>query len=201
VLGTGSAVATLQDRSGNARDASQGTAASRPTFTAGSPGYLEFDGTDDSLTLPTMAALTAVESFVVFKLGAAVAATKAGVYQIGGGGGSNAHLPYLDSLYYDDAGSSTRKDGISVAGVDFTRANVWNVTSAAGAWTGRLNGVVKHGPVANTVAGPAAPTLGKAFATFLQGRVYALLIYSAALSAPNRATTLLYLQDLCAGVL
>lgn len=69
-LNDGDAVATWSDLSGNANNATQGTASARPTYQTGEINgqpVVQFDGVDDYLSIPSINANTSGTVFIVGK--------------------------------------------------------------------------------------------------------------------------------------
>ena len=185
-----SAFSAMADRSGNGRNFTQGTPGSRPaTSTIAGRLAASFDGVAQYLSGPSLSALTAAEIFVILQSTAATNglwrmnsdATAMSVYPTGG-------------LLYDGAGSTTRRMENQAPGTDITVPHLYNVTSIAGEWTGRINGTQIFTTGANTVGFDAAGTLlgvsATAFASpslFFAGKYGALVVFNAKLSAGDRA--------------
>ncbi len=162
------------DISGNAQHATQATAANQPGY----PGAVTINGqptlrfiTDDYLNLPSMAALTAGEVFIVLKMDADPAAGDAtsGLWQMGADV-TATHYPYSDGVVYDSFGTTARKNTGNPS-ASLASAHLYNAVSAAGEWTSRINGTQHFTTATNTASFSATPKLGYAG----QGGIYAAM--------------------------
>ena len=178
-----------------------------PTYKTGilnSKAIVRFDGTDDYLTATSsLAALTAGEIFLVVKTDAdpSVSEAKSGLYAFGKDG-LGTHYPYPDSNIYDDFGTNTRKSTGNPSAA-LTSWNVYNVSSASGAWTSRINGTQHYTTASNTVSFPGSGAEGNArigrggpsYAYYFDGDLAEVILYDSVLSSGNRASVLSYLQS------
>lgn len=186
-------IATWPDDSGNGRDATtSGTA--RPTYktsVVNSQPVLRFDGTGDMFALPNfLTGFTAGEVFVVLKLDADPpgADAQTGLWRMGSAGDAT-HYPYTDGTIYDGFGATVRKTTVnptpSLAGAFRT----YNVSSASGSWTSRLDGTQIYTTGTNTVGWHTAPLLGTSNGStyWLDGDLALVVLYNAVLSAGDRS--------------
>lgn len=201
-LSDGNLVTTWADSSGNSRDATQSTATNQPSYQTNEINGLpvvRFDGVDNFFTLPTMAALTAAEYFIVVRL---VQATpdpvNAGLWDIGSDFVNPTIFPFVvDGNIYDQFGTTSRKTtGNPVP--SFQNWNIYSVISVTNEWTNFFNGTQLFTTGTNTVGFSATPTLGKSGGHgsgdfYLEGDVPEMIGYSAKLSADDRASVLSYL--------
>lgn len=191
-------VGEWQDQSGNARHLTQATGSVKPTLRLavqnGLP-VIRFDGTDDFLEIPDfLTGFTAAEIFVVVKADAdpAADAGTSGLWLLGTG---NTHYPWTNGTIFDSFGSGAQQATDNPA-TTLAQFNVYNVSSASGAWTNRLNGAEIFTTGTNTVSFPSGPRLGisAASAHWFDGDVGELVLYDSVLSAGNRSSVLAYLQ-------
>jgi len=201
-LADGDPVSSWLDSSGNNKDATQGTGTNQPSYQTNEINGLpvvRFDGTDNFFTMPSMAALTAAEYFIVIRL---VQATpdpaNAGLWDIGSDTANPTIFPFVgDGKIYDQFGTTSRKTTADPT-PSFQSWNIYSVYSAANDWTNFFNGTQLFTTGTNTVGFSATPTLGKSGGHgvgdfYLQGDVPEVIGYSAKLSADDRALVLSYL--------
>ncbi len=194
------AVGTAYDRSGNGRDWTQGTAGNKPTVAAdarfGGAKAIVFDGANDRLLGPSMAALTASDVFisVVVDADPPGAVAQSGFWHLGTSG-LDSHFPLTDSSIYDDGGSTTRK-AIGNPGPSLTSARTYNVFSASGDFGAYLDGASLFSTATNTPGYTASPKLGTgtSSAQFLDGAVRDFVIYSSKRTTAQRAAITAWLQ-------
>jgi hypothetical protein len=114
-------VARWEDKSGNARHATQGTSGSRPLRKAsvqGGKDVLRFDGSNDSLSIASSTAtfklLHSADStvFLVFKSGTTANPGQAGYVVLATGNGSSSQIGF--ELATIDSDPSTANDAVSV---------------------------------------------------------------------------------------
>lgn len=196
-------------KAGTLGAATQGTAANRlvsagsatingkRTVTMSTPGRW--------VVLPSLAALTSVEIFLVGKLAAdppdaSFTGDTGGLWRVGTSALSTV-VPFTDGIVYDDAGTTVRKTTANPA-ASMAAPFLYNVRSAANAWSNHLNGVQLHSTGTNTVGLATVPTLGANAATdggaingFGDGLLAEVLIYNAVLSAGDRATIHAYVTS------
>lgn len=191
-LSDGDPVSTWADSSGNSRDLTQ-TGTARPTYKTGilnSLPVVRFDASDDFLTRTETLSFTAAEVFIVFKVDndppAGIAQT--GLWNFSDDGALNGHYPYFDGTFYDAFGSTARKTLGDLTPDLSTVFRLYNVSTASGAWTARLDGTQVHTD-GNTVGWPStAYVVGRSrdATYFFDGDIAEIVIYSAVLSAGDR---------------
>lgn len=103
------------------------------------------------------------------------------------------HYPYTDGVIYDTFGTTARKTtGNPTASL--AAWNIYNVSSAAGAWTSRINGVQHYTTATNTVGWSATPLIGYSNSDRgLDGDIAEVIVYNAVLGSTDRTTILDYL--------
>lgn len=196
----GDPVGGWADQSGNAKHGSQTTSANKPTLKlsiVNSKPVLRFDGTD-FLVLPTLAALTAGEIFVVVKttVDPASSSTTGGLWRFGTSNATQYSFSG-DGVIYDDFGTTSRKTTVNPA-TTLAQFNVYNVISVSGEWTNILNGTQLFTTGTNTVAFNSAPWIGEGDGggpTWLVGDISEIFLFDAKLSAGNRTLMLNYLRN------
>lgn len=204
------AVAAWRDY-GNLRMATQGDPDKRPLlmFDGNGHPYLDFDGIDDVLDVPsgTTSEATALTGVVVFAHTNSPPASgnDCGVLDNWGSGVDEDHLPYTSGIYYHGFGSTERKNGISSA-VPVDVPCVAMFTSAAFDWKMYFNGTQVHSTATNGVGVGALPKIGgtnslrpSGAATtprFLLGRVYSVLCMKSIATEPEREAINSYLASL-----
>ena len=190
-LNDGDAVATWSDLSGNANNATQGTASARPTYQTGEingQAVVQFDGTDDYLSLPSINANTVGTVFIVGKkLGAS--SVFLGLQSFASGTGPS--LPFYFSsnsyLYIQRGGTG-----------DYVGASGQNATlQSAFLYAGKIDGATLSQRVNRTDLGVATSgavacnngfdALGGRIAAGVWGNqmVAEVLFYNSALSAAD----------------
>lgn len=203
-LSNGDPVATWTDSSGNSRNAAQATSGLRPTFEASSVNglpsvrftgghYLEFGSPWEGLW-------SAVEVFVVFKLDADPPASGTG----GGGfwGPSrvfDCNIPYEDGTIYEGFGSTALKTTGNPT-LSLASWRTYNVTSASGEWTSRIDGTVHYTTATNAVGfvetrGTYLGASHNAGSYWMTGRIAEFVLYDHALTTTDRASVQGYLDS------
>lgn len=201
----GDPVGGWQDQSGNARHVTQATAGARPTYRASQVNgwpTLEFDGTDDRLfnaiAISAYIDAAAYSTFIVFAADAI---------------NTNAVNTYdNDTLIADQAGPYF---GVHLKSAPTAHAYNWDgsddnasvaITLATYAVlhtrhdTGAIKASVNGGAEASTASGNTQVLtnvfgIGRgANVAFFDGHIARILIYNAALSAPNVASVIAYLK-------
>jgi hypothetical protein len=156
--------------------------------------FVRFDGSDDELGIPAsvVSGLTAAEVTAVMR--SVPTSGQVAGWTFGSGGTGDWH-PFADGTQYDSFGSTTRR-GPMTTSVTQGNLHVWGVSSAAGAWSARVNGSSVNTDGTNTVGWHATPKLGKSQNSNNFGNVEhaELVLTSAVLSASDRASLLSYLQ-------
>jgi hypothetical protein len=184
-------IATWTDQEG-ANDATQGTAASRPTVDAtglNSMAVVDFDGSADHFVLPDfVSAYTSGSAFFVANRDVDPAAGGGSAGAVLGffGTGSEPHYPFTDGVIYENFGSTVRKTVGNVA-TSLATWHIGNFNSAANAWSFFMNGTSEFSTGTNTVAFSTGPIIGSNNLTaFWPGKVAEILIFNAVLSQSDR---------------
>jgi hypothetical protein len=191
----GAAIATWADASGNGRDATQATAGFRPlkkVAVLNGKNVARFDGTDDIMGMGDLTAgpfLTGAASvFVVVTINtdvewSAYATDATGDFFLHNSGNS-----YFGAHRAD-------RPNMGAFGMPTTGSHLVTIESSASSYDIRLDGVAVHSEAANFTSGAPIVTVGGATGGgLLNGDVAELLVYSAVLSAGNRAAVEAYLQ-------
>lgn len=194
----GSSVAAWDDITANNNDWEQTTAAEQPLFVAdamnGEP-VVRFDGVDNGLTAgDILTGLTEAEVFVVLKIDTDPPGNEAqsGLWVMSGA--QATHYPYTDGVIYESFGTDTRKT-VGDPTPLLTSPRIYNISTAANAWTARLDGAELHTTGTNTVGWTANPVIGPSAGGtyFLDGDIAEVLLYDAVLSAGDRTLVHAYL--------
>lgn len=185
------AVSQWNDKSGNARHATQSTAGSRPTYTtAGQNGLnvLTFDGSDDSLSLASDLSLgTAHTIFAVAKSSATITASSSFQCLVTGGLYTNSTTSEfifsagpvtgnlsderISSIVVADSGFGAQVYGYGKTNADVSGAFILGsaFTTSSNQFTGRLNGSADF---ATTSSGGGYSSASTRYPTFLRGIGY-----------------------------
>lgn len=166
----------------------------RPTFEIdvhnGHPAARFDHATNQSMTLPSLAALTEGHVFVVLKIDADPPPDggSSGLWNLGGTTEGSLYSFFLDGGIYDAFGSTTRH----TVGHPAAPLDAWNIyeveVAADGSWIARLNGAEITSFVGSIVAFPASPTVGTSgLGTSLQGYIGAFALFDAPLSSGDAA--------------
>jgi hypothetical protein len=200
-LADGDHIAVWNDSSGNGNNAAESLGSARPVvklnIVNGWPVMRCEGGVYHVLELPSLAALTEGEAFIVLKSfnDPAASFAKTGIWKFGTGSG--AYYAYSgDGKIYDDFGSTVRKDTIDTGGVDLSAAfHIYSVYSAAGDWQNYLDGVSLFSTVTNTVGFSSSPNLGCDIGagTNFDGDIAEFLLYSRKLTGTERTNVIAYL--------
>lgn len=164
-------VGRINDKSGNGRNATQGTAGFRPVRDGLS---LSFDGADDVLALPA-ALLSGWTSGTLIWAAKANADIPSGPANVGpifgdfGTSGSGDHWPWSDGNCYVGALSTTRSNAGNPG--DMAQWHVGEVISAANNYKVGFNGSYFFTSGTNTVGAGATPNIGANASAFFQGRI------------------------------
>lgn len=196
VTADGDTVGGWLDKSGNGRHWSQGTTSAEPTYKTGivnGKPVLRFDGTDDAFgTGPDFSAMTGAEVFIVVK-GDSDPSSANGLWSFGTDAAST-HYPFSDGIIYDACFTTARKT-VGNPTPALTSFRLYNVVSVSGEWTAFLDGTQLYTTATNTVAGAAAPRLGRGTnsGSYFDGDIAELIIYSAKLGATNKSAVKSYI--------
>lgn len=192
-------IATWEDASSAAVDATQASSGNRPTYQTNELNGLpivRFDG-NDVFEIGDLSALTEGEVFIVIKLDAdpATAGSTSGLWHLGSDT-TTTHFPYTDGTIYDGFGTTARKTTVNPTPA-LTSWRIYNVWSAASDWASNLDGSSLYTTATNTVGFPADARLGanSVGIIYLDGDIAAFILYDHKLSAGTRSDVLGYLQD------
>lgn len=145
-----------------------------------------------------MTGKTAGEVFVVIKINndPPVSTARSGLWAIGSG--STTHYPYdADGVVYDSWGTSSRKTTVNPTPSLASQFRIYNVSSASGDWTSRLDGSQIYNTATNTVGWASdvgATYLGSSGGASLDGDVAEIIIYDSVLSSGDRTDVESYLN-------
>lgn len=150
-----------------------------------------FDGVDDSMTLGNpMSGASAGTLFMVVK---AALDPNTGVMTghplmgWGSGGGAIIALyPFTDGQIYDDWGATVRKTTGNPT-PSLAAFHIYEVVSAAGAWTNWINGTQHFTTATNTVGWGTSPQYGAFGGFFFNGHLAEVCAYGSALSPGDRS--------------
>jgi len=200
-LGAGQYVAAWADQSGGAHHWSQPTAAVQPTLVARSLNGRPAIRSDNSnagnlqyLIGPSYASILASggEIFIAYKTDVA---TQHALHHLAASGVNNALL-YSQQLY-DNFGSTTSRFSPPATTIADGSTHVYNVTSVAGEWTSRFDGVQYATSATNTVGWDAGGSLlmatstsgyaSPSASTYLLGVMAEIIMYSRKLTTTERA--------------
>lgn len=189
------AVTSATDFSGNARHATASATAEPLYITNAMNGkaVYRFDGSNDALNLVNLSAFTAGEIFIVAKHLTTPALGSSSLWEMSGGSFST-YFPFTDNAAYDSCGTTVRVDGMVVSGA-LESPFIYNVSSAAGLITNRLNGVVLSNRASNVVSFPATPKIGQNGAGAMKFDVAEFFLSNEVLSATERANFKGYLSS------
>ena len=186
---TGQGVSNWSDKSGNNRNASQGTDGFRPITGAASQNglnVLQFNGSDEFFTFGTalnnigLVAPLGCSVFMMVKIDTDPPPTDAqsGLWKIDSGS-DNTHYRFLDGNIYDGFGSNVRKVPGNVA----TNLAQWNIlevfNDTANGYNFWLNGTAVFGTASNTYGISGTSFLGRSGAAggfFLDGNIAEMIL-------------------------
>ncbi len=180
------AVSQLDDKSGNDRHATQGTGANKPTTntrTIGGLNVLDFDGTGDFLTIPSITS-TAYTVFCVFNTDG-YAASKGFIGSPTGNNGAMVFGPRFTNggLAFTSSGVAVRLASTTAIsnGIDYIASGR---SSAAGSNI-QVNGADAGSNATN--AGYTAPSslIGRYLDEYYNGAIGELIVFSRALADPE----------------
>jgi hypothetical protein len=192
----GDQISQWDDSSGNANHATQGTQVNRPHYLTGQINSLpavRFYGTNHYVNIANaLSGLTSAEVFVVVQLSADPPSgdNETGFWSLTGSS-QMTHLTYTDGTIYDTFGTTARKDTSVDPTPSFTSWRLYNVQTAASAWTNRLDGAVLYGTGVNTVgfSETAKVYLGASYepgSYAMDGWIAEFILYNHVLSAAVR---------------
>jgi len=154
-----------------------------PTYNATGLNSLpsfDFNGTSNYMTVPNMGLGLGTISAEVFAVGQRDADPPtdptSGFWFYGSQAGVDNHVPYADGNIYDGWGTSVRKT-VGNPASSMASKFLYNISTASGAWTVRLNGTQIYTTASNTVGWRTSPLLGKSDGSFFyKGKFGSILI-------------------------
>lgn len=152
-----SVIRKWNDDSGNAKDASQATHASRPYYSSGSPKRCNFDGTDDVLTTGNIAIPAQYSVYAVCKAGTSGARLDAtgqidssNIFRLGINASNNVEALVYDSTAATVTANATPLTALTTRGIIGLRVGA---TSISCSWNGRNAATTAMANGAQTHAG------------------------------------------------
>jgi hypothetical protein len=190
-------IARLEDKSGNARHATQADTSRRPvrkTLQFGSLGAVKFDS--DSFELPNFLSGSSGEVFFVSKNDFdPPLAFQAGPVIGEFGTGQDSHHPWSDGVIYNEFGTNARKTcGNPVPSL--TNLSIFHISSQPGLWFLKINNSTLFTTNTNTVAWGTSPDIGtsKRSATYYWiGLMAEIIFIQSTLTETQRTDTVNYL--------
>jgi fibronectin type 3 domain-containing protein len=184
-------VAIWKDQSGLDNHATQGTPANRPALPASDNMPMSFDaGKSQYFTLPSSLVEGAVsgEAYVIVKARNAKSSSTRGLWRLG----ASSYYPYPSSGVIHDGFGSTSGHPMGTPVLDIADWRVYNVSSAAGSWTARLDGVEQYTTTTNTVGWGNSLALGLG-ESYFDGEIAEILIFDRILDTTERESVNRYL--------
>ncbi|MBL9191582.1 MAG: fibronectin type III domain-containing protein [Opitutaceae bacterium] len=185
------------DQSGLGNHATQTNASWKPDVMTGQlngRSAVRFDGTNDSLNVPNiLGSATAGEAFVVLKTSGLAPAVNHGFWRMGTEFWGAAYT-LSNGWVLDEFGSDTRRE-IKVLPVAATSYHLYNVSSQAGEWVARFNGLVGYSDQVNTVGFRSDPSLGRSEADYFTGDMTEVVIFNRVLTPDERQSIGEYLTQ------
>lgn len=181
----------------------QSTAASRSVRTAsdarfnGLPSFAS-DGAVTFYDLPSLAALTSGESFVIAVLDADPAGTTStSGWNLIGTNAATSHVPYTNGVVYEGFGSTTRPDCGNPAS-SLASPFLYNPWSAPNDFGLRINAAPLYASAVNTVGFSATPTLLRSYgAPTMLGSLAHFFLCGSKQSAGQRAAMEQWAKTAC----
>lgn len=162
-----------------------------PTYNAtglNSLPSVDFNGTANYMTVPNVGlGLTSAEVFIAgIRDADPPTDPTSGFWFYGTQSGVDNHVPYADGSIYDGWGTSVRKT-VGNPASSLASKFLYNISTASGAWTARLNGTQIYTTATNTVGFRTAPILGKSEgAYFYKGKFGGMLLLNTVASTTQR---------------
>ena len=194
-------VASFTDQSGLANHWTQSTSGAKPLYKTnvinGLPA-LEFDGSDDCLTLGSniLSGATSGEVWILLAIDTDPpgASAQSGLWNMDGETINTCHYPFTDGTLYEAWGSTARKSTGVNPTPSLTGWRLYNVGSAASDYRIRLDGTEIYNTATNTFSGFTDGTiyLGRSAGLFgdifLDGKIAAIVITDAVVNTTDRGT-------------
>jgi hypothetical protein len=198
----GDPVGRWADQSGNGRHLNDNSNTSyRPALQNsvinGHP-VIRFNGSSHGLYNANLSVLTAAEVFIIVKVDTDPPGSggATGFWDFGNAG-SDTHFPWTDGVIYDHFGTNARKSTVDPTPSLSASFRLYNVVSTSSEWTSFLDGTQLYTTGTNGVAFRTDCSLGsnRSRTYFLDGDIAELVIYSAKLSAGDKADAEAYFAD------
>ncbi len=167
------------------------------TAISGLPGGVANGSSLDLQNTTIGTALTAGEIFVVAQRSVDVPLvdSESGFLLFGSDAVNASYIPYTDGTIYDGWGSTVRKATVNPT-PSLASPFLYSVTSKAGGWTSRLNGVQIYTTATNTVGWVSTKKLWSGGgSSHLIGKIAEAIMFKAELSASDRALVVAYLKS------
>jgi hypothetical protein len=142
-----------------------------------------------------MGDMVAGEMFVLFKHTADPPTLGDGRFWQIGNDGQISHIPYVDGQLYDNFGTTSRKVATNPTLSFAAQYTVYNVRSAAGAWSNYVENVLNYTTASNTVGWSNTPFIGWPDGNEQNTELVAFLMYGEVLASPDRAIALAWLDQ------
>lgn len=194
----GGIVTAWADQSGQGNN---GTPTGSPVLSAnainGLPAMQLVQASSQAFTLPdSFTALTQAELFVIIK--SPNPSTSPSFHNMHNDSASLAVFPFSDGNIYDSWGSNLRKaTGAPVQSIT-SQLVLYNVRSAAGAWSSYINGQQQFTTASNTVAFNNAPAVGRSTAgattRYFEGLIARYMVFKNVQTSTVRAQIHQYLR-------
>jgi beta-galactosidase GanA len=154
--------------------------------------------TGQFLNLPNFCSgFTAGDGVILFKRNADPpgAAADTGLWGFGADT-SNSHVPWTDGTIYENFGTTGRMTTANPT-PSLTSWTLYEVSSAAGAWTSRVNNSVLYTTGTNTVGFRTNPLVGSSdgSSVHMDGDIAEVLIYDHAIDSTERAAIVAYINS------
>jgi hypothetical protein len=176
------------DQSGLGNAAIAPTLAAAPTVTQDDAGNrtVRFDATKSqhfALPAALMTGASEGEAFIVLKAASAQPSAVRGLWRMGYS--NYNYYPNTNGTLTDHFGTNTSRSlGAPVA--DIAQWHVYNVSSNAGEWTARINGITQYTVAGNTVYWNSSPLLGYNGCHAFDGEIAEVLVFDRVLTEGER---------------
>lgn len=145
----------------------------------------------------------AAHAFIIVQLDADPPASGNGGLWEFGTDASDTHFPFSDNNIYDDFGTTVRKT-VGNPTPSLAAVRLYEVVSAAGEWTARLDGAQIFTTATNTVGWSASSALGGAVSgasgTRLNGKIAEFINFTTKRTAPQLAELYGYFEARYSGL-
>ena len=183
-----------RDQSGSTNDASQTSGYYQPFWFSNvlnKHAVLRFD-TDRELSLkPFLTNASEAEAFITLRVQTETPTGDRGLWMLGSG--STGKYPDTQGQVHDDFGKSLKTE-IGSFPRSLTNIHIFDVTSASGRWSARINGILKMVLTTNLVTFSSTPALGRGGNRF-DGDIAEVLIYDRVLTEAQRNHVASYLSE------